>query len=127
MARVPSGELVPTEGPFATADGMRTAISPDRQWRATVATSSRGSVAVEIFAGDSTEPSMSIPTGLGPIQLAWSPDSNRLAYTSSMAGQNGIVWRLRMVDIAERSVALLDSTRDLQLHSVVWVPQLGEC
>jgi hypothetical protein len=127
MASVPTGELLPSAGPFATADGMRSAISPDRQWRATVATSSRGSVAVELFASDSSEPVMSIPTGLGPVQLAWSPDSSRLAYTSSMAGPNCIVWRLRMVDVAERSVALVDSTRALQLHSVVWVPQLGDC
>lgn len=127
MALVPSGELVPTEGPLVAEDGMRSLISPDGQRRATVATSSRGSVAVELFDVGQSDPFMSIPTGLGPIQLAWSPDSARLAYTSSMAGQDGIVWRLRMVDVAERSVAPVESTRGLALHAVVWVPPLGGC
>jgi len=122
MATVPAGELVPTEGPLVAADGTRTVMSPDGQMRAAVATSSRGSVALELFEAGQTDPFMSVPTGLAQIQMAWAPDSTRLAYVSSMAGRDGIVWRLRMVDIAERTVAPVESTLDLHLHSVVWLP-----
>ena len=103
MATVPVGELVPTEGPLISSDGTRTVLSPDGQVRATVATSTRGSVALELFEAGQSDPFLSVPTGLAQIQMAWSPDSTRLAYVSSMAGQNGIVWRLRMVDVASRS------------------------
>jgi Tol biopolymer transport system component len=126
MATVPDGELVPTEGPLIAADGTRTVMSPDGQLRATVATSTRGSVALELFEPDQTDPFMSVPTGLAQIQMAWSPDSSRLAFVSSMAGRDGIVWRLRMIDVAERTVAPVESTLDLYLHSVVWLAA-GDC
>jgi len=127
MATVPDGELVPTEGPLISSDGTRTVLSPDGQVRATVATSSRGSVALELFEAGQLDPFLSVPTGLAQIQMAWSPDSTRLAYVSSMAGRDGIVWRLRIIDVASGSVEPVEATLDLHLHSVVWLPATPGC
>ena len=70
---------------------------------------------------------MSIPTGRGAVQLAWSPDGTHLAYTSGVDTPQGLIWRLRMVDLSEKSVSLLDSTGETEIHSVVWAPALSGC
>jgi hypothetical protein len=70
---------------------------------------------------------MNIPTGRGAVQLAWSPDAKRLAYTSGVDSPQGLIWRLRMVDVVDRSVSLLDATGEMEIHSVIWAPALAGC
>ena len=106
---------------------MRTVPSPDGRFRASVATTPNGAAGVNITDAGTQELAMSIPTGRGAVQLAWSPDSNRLAYTSATDGPDGLVWRLRIVDLVEQQVALLESTAGMELHSVVWAPPLPGC
>jgi hypothetical protein len=89
--------------------------------RAGVATMPTGAAGVNIADITAGELIMNIPTGRGAVQLAWSPDSRRLAYTSGVDSPNGLIWRLRIVDVAERSVALVEDTRDLDIHTVLWV------
>jgi hypothetical protein len=84
-------------------------------------------VALELFDAGQAEPFLSVPTGLAQIQMAWSPDSTRLSYVSSMAGRDGIVWRLRIIDVASRTVEPVEATLDLHLHSVVWLPATPGC
>jgi hypothetical protein len=127
MATVPTGELVPTVGQMAPDDPLRQARSPDGQLRATVATTPTGAGGIRIFAAGATEPMRSIPTGRGAVELAWSPDSTRLAYTSGDEGPFGLIWRLRIYDLAEGTTTVVDTPGDLQVHSVVWVPPLPGC
>ena len=101
---------------------MRASTSPDGRWRAGVLTMPNGAAGVNIADTTTGELVMNIPTGRGAVQLAWSPDSRRLAYTSGVdGGLDGLIWRLRIVDLAERSVALVEDTRDTDIHSVLWV------
>jgi hypothetical protein len=127
MALVPSGELVPNDGRLVPADSMRGSTSPDGHKRAAVATMPTGAAGVNIADLTAGETLMSIPTGRGAVQLAWSPDSTHLAYTSGTDNPAGLIWRLGMVDLSERSVALLDATGEMEIHSVVWVPALAGC
>jgi WD40-like Beta Propeller Repeat len=127
MAAVPDGEVVPTEGMLVLADAMRAAPSPNRQFRASVGADSRGSTGVSILDVGEGEVIMNLPTGRGAVELAWSPDSSQLAFTSGTDGPDGLTWQLYIADIAERSVSLLESTRDLQIHSVVWAPVPSSC
>jgi hypothetical protein len=127
MALVPSGELAPTEGQLVIADSMRGSTSPDRLLRAAVATMPTGAAGVNIFDLPSGESVMNIPTGRGAVQLAWSPDSTHLAYTSGVDSPDGLMWRLRMVDLSDKKVSLLDATGEREIHSVIWAPALSGC
>jgi dipeptidyl aminopeptidase/acylaminoacyl peptidase len=127
MALVPSGSLEPTTGQLVLADSMRGSTSPDGRLRAAVATMPTGAAGVNIVDVQSGEPLMNIPTGRGAVQLAWSPDSNYLAYTSGVDSPQGLTWRLRMVDLSDKSVSLLDATGDMDIHTVVWAPALSGC
>jgi hypothetical protein len=127
MAMVPSGELAPTVGALAGDSALRTALSPDGKLRAVVAATPTGAGGINIYAAGTTEPVQSIPTGRGAVELAWSPDSTHLAYTSGVDGPDGLIWRLRVLDLADGSVTLVDTPGDLQIHSVVWVPALSGC
>src|SRR5262249_20934316 len=80
MVTVPGGELVPAEGQLLVADSLRATTSPDGRFRAGVSTTPNGAAGVNVFDLASGEMIMSVPTGRGAVQLAWSPDSNRLAY-----------------------------------------------
>src|SRR5712691_4861338 len=127
MALVPTGSLEPTSGQLVLADSMRGSTSPDGRLRAAVATMPTGAAGVNIVDLQSGESLMNIPTGRGAVQLAWSPDSSHLAYTSGLDSPQGLSWRLRMVDLLDKSVSLLDATGDMEIHSVVWVPALSGC
>jgi hypothetical protein len=127
MALVPNGALEPTSGQLVLADSMRGLTSPDGRLRAVVATMPTGAAAVSIVDLQSGEPLMNIPTGRGAVQLAWSPDSSHLAYTSGVDSPLGLSWRLRMVDLSAKSVSLLDATGEMEIHSVVWAPALAGC
>jgi hypothetical protein len=70
---------------------------------------------------------MHIPTGRGAPQLAWSPDSSRLAFTSGTDTAEGLLWQLRMVSLPDKKVSLFEPTQDLHLHSVLWAPPLAGC
>jgi Tol biopolymer transport system component len=127
MVTVPGAEVVPTEGEVVFSDPMRAALSPDRLFRASIAADSSGATGVSVVDLGAGEVIMTLPTGRGAVQLAWSPDSSHLAFTSGTDGADGLIWKLSIVDIAERSVAQLDSVQDLQIHSVVWAPTPGGC
>jgi Tol biopolymer transport system component len=127
MATVPDGALVATAGELVSADAMRSVLSPDGRFRASVATTPNGAAGVNITDAGAQEPIMTIPTGRGAVQLAWSPDSSRLAFTSGTDGPDGLVWRLNMVDLADQRVSLVESTAGMELHSVVWAPPLPGC
>ena len=127
MVTVPKGEIVPTEGQVVIADSMRATTSPDGRYRAGIASMPTGAAGVNILDVQSGELVMTAPTGRAAPQLAWSPDSTRLAFTSGADSSDGIVWRLRIVDVAERSVALIEDTRDMEIHSVLWVRARGPC
>lgn len=127
MASVPSGELLPTVGELIMPDAMRVAASPDGHYRAAVSNAPGGAAGINILDASSGELVMSVPTGRGAIEVAWAPDSSRLAFTSGTDGVEGLVWKLRMVDLADRSITLFESTRDMEIHSVVWAPRLAGC
>jgi hypothetical protein len=127
MALVPSGSLEPTSGQLVLADSMRGLTSPDGLLRAGVATVPTGAAGVNVYDLESSELVLSIPTGRGAVQLAWSPDSTHLAYTSGVDSPQGLIWRLRMVDLSNKSVSLLDSTGEMEIHSVIWAPALSGC
>jgi hypothetical protein len=127
MATVPNGELVPTGNDFVIANAMRTVLSPDGRFRASVATTPNGAGGVNITDVSSGEPVMDIQTGRGAVELAWSPDSSRLAYTSGVDGPGGLMWRLRIVDMSTQRVALVNSTAEMESYSVVWAPPLPGC
>jgi hypothetical protein len=127
MALVPSGALEPTSGQLVLADSMRGLTSPDGRLRAAVATMPTGAAGVNIIDMQSGESLMNIPTGRGAVQLAWSPDSTHLAYTSGVDSPQGLSWRLRMVDLSDKSVSLLDVTGEMEIHSVIWAPALAGC
>jgi hypothetical protein len=127
MARVPSGELVPTQGSLAYPTSMRAVISPDGTLKAAVEATPDGAAGISITNAASGNEVMNIPTGRGAPQLAWSPDSARLAYTSGNDTPAGLLWKLRMVDLASQKVDLLGSTQDMHLHSVLWAPPLPGC
>src|SRR5712691_9986292 len=67
MATVPDGELVPTLGELVRADAMRTVLSPDGLFRASVATTPSGAAGVNITDASTQDPIMSIPTGRGAV------------------------------------------------------------
>jgi hypothetical protein len=128
MARVPSGELVPTDQALVTTDAMKAVRSPNGQFRAVVTTGIMGAATgIDVFDLTSQELVMHIVTGRGAITMAWSPDSARLAFTSSAGGQLELLWRLQIADIPERRVMPVETTSDLQVHSVAWVPSLPGC
>jgi len=127
MVLVPSGQLVPTQGTLIYAQSMRSAFSPDQRLRAVVDTTSRGADAISILDGGSGDEMWRIPTGRGAPQLAWSPDAQRLAFTSGMDTGGGMEWRLRVANLADRSVQMPPVAQELFLDSVVWVPPAGEC
>ena len=79
-----------------------------------------GAAGINILDTSAGELVINIPTGRGAVQLAWSRDSRQLAYTSGLDSPYGLVSRLRIVDMAEQSVALVE-TRDMDIHSVLWV------
>jgi hypothetical protein len=128
MVMVPGGELQPTAGVLTTGDAMKAIDSPDGRLRAVVTNGIMGSVTgVDIVDRNTAERLMTIPTGRGAITLAWSPDSTRLAFTSSQGGQNALLWRLQIATIVDRKVFSPEVTGDLQIHSVVWAPPLPGC
>jgi hypothetical protein len=127
MATVPDGQLVATAVDVVPAASLRTVLSPDGRMRASVAGTPTGAAGINITDAGTQESIMSIPTGRGAVQLAWSPDSSRLAYTSGTDSPDGLVWRLRLVDVADQQVALVEATAGMELHSVVWAPPLPDC
>jgi hypothetical protein len=127
MATVPTGDLVATEGQLVAATAMRSTVSPDGAYRATVASMPNGAAGVTITDVSAGELRLRVATGRGAVQLAWSPDSTKLAYTSGVDTASGLDWRLRMVDLNDDQVTLVDSTRQLEVHSVLWVPALPGC
>jgi hypothetical protein len=127
MVLVPSGQLVSTQGTLIYAQSMRTVFSPDQRLRAVVDTTSRGADAVSILDSGSGDEVWHIPTGRGAPQLAWSPDAQRLAFTSGMDAGGGMEWRLRMANLGDRSVQVPQVAQQLSLDSVVWVPPPADC
>ena len=127
MVRVPSGDVVPTTGTPVYALSMRSALSPDQQLRAVVDRTPQGANGISVLAADSGDEVMHIPTGRGAPQLGWSPDSARLAFTSGNDAAGGLIWKLRVADLASKSVSLLEATQDFLLHSVLWAPPLPGC
>jgi hypothetical protein len=105
---------------------MRTVVSPDHAYRATVASMPNGAAGVSITDA-SGELVQRIPTGRGAVQLAWAPDSTRLAYTSGTDTASGLDWRLRVVDLRTHEVSLVEPTRQLEVHSVLWLSAAPEC
>jgi hypothetical protein len=128
MASVPSGQLIPTTGQVVVASSMRSAISPNGLLRAAVATTSIGAAGVNISDVASQSDVLNIQTGRGAVQLAWSPESDRLAFTSgTQAGVGILAFQLRIANMTDRVVAPPDSTRDMDIHSVIWAPPLPGC
>jgi len=127
MVLVPSAQLVPTQGTLIYAQSMRAAFSPDQRLRAVVDTTSRGADAISILDADSGDEVWHIPTGRGAPQLAWSPDAQRLAFTSGMDTGGVMEWRLRVANLGDRSVQVPQVAQELFLDSVIWVPPAGEC
>ena len=127
MVQVPSGQVVPTQGTLIYAQSMRSMFSPDQRLRAVVDTTSRGADAISILDAGSGDEVWHIPTGRGAPQLAWSPDAQRLAFTSGMDTGGGMEWRLRVANLGDRSVQVPQVAQELLLDSVIWVPPAGEC
>jgi hypothetical protein len=127
MVLVPSGQLVPTQGELIYAQSMRAVFSPDLRLRAVVDTTSRGADAISIRDGGSGAEVWHIPTGRGAPQLAWSPDAQRLAYTSGVDTGGGMEWRLRVANLADHDVQVPTAAQELYLDSVVWVPAPADC
>jgi dipeptidyl aminopeptidase/acylaminoacyl peptidase len=127
MALVPTGEIVPTQGNPEYAQSMRSAVSPDQHVVAVVDRTPQGAGGISILDAASKAEVLYIQTGRGAPQLAWSPDSTRLAYTSGNDSPTGLLWRLRMMVMTDRQPTLLGSTQDLSLHSVLWAPPLSGC
>ena len=127
MVLVPSGQLVPTQGTLIYAQSMRSAFSPDQRLRAVVDTTSRGADAISIVDGSSGDEVWHIPTGRGAPQLAWSPDAQRLAFTSGAETNGGMDWRLRVANLADHTVAIPQVAQDLFLDSVIWAPPPADC
>jgi hypothetical protein len=106
---------------------MRAIVSPNGQLQASVEKTPDGAAAISILDVASQSEVMHISTGRGAPQLAWSPDSAWLAFTSGSDTADGLLWQLRMASLADHSVALLGLTQDLHLHSVLWAPALPGC
>jgi hypothetical protein len=106
---------------------MRSALSPDQQFRAVVDTTPQGANGISILNGSSGDELWRIPTGRGAPQLAWSADAQRLAFTSANDSQDGLVWKLRMANVGDHTVQVVEATQDLFLHSVIWAPVSSEC
>jgi hypothetical protein len=126
-AVVPGGMEVPTDGPIIQADSLRGSTSPNGVLRALVSSTPNGAGGIEFLDRASGDLLLEVPTGRGAVQLAWAPDSMRVAYANGVDSRDGLSWRLRMVDLTSRSVGLLEPTRDMEIHSVVWVPTLPGC
>jgi hypothetical protein len=127
MVLVPSAQLVPTQGTLIYAQSMRAAPSPDQQFRAVVEATPQGANGISILDGSSGDEVWHIPTGRGAPQLAWSPDAQRLAYTSGNDSPDGLVWKLRMASLADKTALIVDATQDLLLDSVIWAPAAPDC
>ena len=127
MVLVPGAQLVPTQGELIYAQSMRAIFSPDQRLRAVVDTTSRGADAISIVDTGSGAEVWHIPTGRGAPQLAWSPDAQRLAYTSGMDTGDGMEWRLRVANLADHNVQVPQVAQELYLDSVVWVPAPADC
>jgi hypothetical protein len=128
MASVPSGTLVPTTGQLLVASSLRVAIAPSGLLRAAVATTSVGAAGVNVSDVASQTDLLNIPTGRGAVQLAWSPESDRLAFTSgTQAGVGILAFQLRIATMADHVVAPVERTRDMDIHSVIWAPPLPGC
>jgi hypothetical protein len=127
MALVPTGEIVPTQGTLEFAQSMRSVLSPDQRLAAVIDRTPQGAGGISILDAASKDEVLHIQTGRGAPQLAWSPDSMRLAYTSGNDSPDGLVWRLRMMVMTDRQPTLVGSTQDLSLHSVLWAPPLSGC
>lgn len=127
MARVPDGEQVPSQGTLVMPLSMRSVVSPDGQLRAAVEKTPQGASGISISDVASDDEVIHVPTGRGAPQLAWSPDGARLAFTTASDSHEGLIWQLHMLDIASQTVSVVDLTRDLQLHSVLWPPPPPDC
>ena len=127
MVTVPGAELRPTEGPLVQDNSLRSVNSPTGELRAMIASSQFGVEGIQLLDRSSGDVIMDVPTGRAAAQMAWAPDGSRLAYTTGLETASGPVWRLRMVDVAERSWTDVAATRDMELHTVVWAPQLPGC
>jgi hypothetical protein len=127
MVLVPSAELVPTQGNFEYAQSMRVSSSPDQRLRAVVDATPQGAGGISILDAQSGDEVHRITTGRGAPQLAWSPDSTRLAYTSGNDSQDGLVWRLRLASTSDWSTSMPSGAESLALHSVIWAPPLAGC
>jgi hypothetical protein len=127
MAAVPSGELVPTTGQLIAADSMRMVTSPNGRYRAAVGNTPSGAAGFNILDTSAGELIVSLPTGRGAVQMAWAPDSTHLAFTSGTDSSAGLIWKLREVDLTDQSVALVESTRDMAVHSALWTPRSAAC
>ena len=127
MAHVPGGDIVPTQGTLIYAQSMRAAASPDQRLKAVVDRTPQGAGGISILDAGSNDEVLHIQTGRGAPQLAWSPDSTRLAYTSGNDSATGLLWRLRMMPMTDQRPTLVSSTQDLSLHSVLWAPALPGC
>jgi len=127
MALVPTGDIVPTQGTLQYAQSMRSAVSPDQRLKAVVERTPQGAGGISIVDAASEDEVLHVQTGRGAPQLAWSPDSTRLAYTSGNDSAGGLLWRLRTIAMTDQRPTLLGSTQDLSLHSVLWAPPLSGC
>jgi hypothetical protein len=127
MTLVPTGEVVPTQGNLLYAQSMRAADSPDGKLRAAVVRTPQGAAGISILDNTSGSEVAHINTGRGAPQLAWAPDSARLAYTSGNDSPAGLIWKLRTFSPGATQPALVGAARDLSLHSVLWAPPLPGC
>ncbi len=127
MTRVPGGEVVPSAGTLVYPRSMRGETSPDGRLAAVIEKTPDGAAGISILDVSSNSEVMHIPTGRGAPQLAWSPDSTRLAFTSGTDTPAGMLWQLRIADMTSQTVELLGATQDLRLHSVVWLPSAPAC
>lgn len=127
MVLVPSGELVPSQGTLVSAQSMRAAVSPDQRLRAVVDATPQGASGISILDSASGQEVWTLGTGRGAPQLAWSPDAQRLAFTSGTDSGEGMIWQLRMASLADRTVQLVGAAQDLRLHSVMWLPPADDC
>lgn len=127
MARVPSGEQVPSQGTLVPPMSMRSVVSTDGQLRATVESTPQGASGISVTAEATGDEVMHVATGRGAPQMAWSPDSSRMAFTTGSDSGEGLIWQLRMLDVISQTASVVDLTRDLRLHSVLWPPPPPGC